>query len=429
MKKFDIAMIAAGAAVLIMAFLFYPAKKINFGSTTLVFSQWFDSEDERAVIDDIIAEFEDSHPGINIIPVYRTYQSIRNDFAYYSGVTRNEQAFDKKNKRNDARELPDIVSIDPLWFDDSEEQILFANQNISEASSIGVNNDVFSIPLYSYFNMLFYNIKILEDAGFDRPPKTRGEFMSVCIKLKEKNIYGLSVSDNFFTDIFPWILSETGSNVQIFNSEEDNFDFSEKNVIESINFFNEINAQNMLGRPPFIGNEEEKINNFLAGKTAMMTASSRLIKLFEAEYSNLNFGVTNIPYSENYSGRPVFNMSSVHAAVLSASPHKEEALEFVKFLNDKKAALAAAAGAVSEDTASSVFAYSRAADMESGSPVFAKAQNMIESAETVDDWKLFSARAALNSIAGEEIIAMLKYNRGTDETAAAIKNRYAYIVE
>jgi ABC-type glycerol-3-phosphate transport system substrate-binding protein len=237
------------------------------------------------------------------------------------------------------------------------------------------------------------------------------------------------VSDNFFTDIFPWILSETGSNVSIFNDEEDTFDFTEKNVIDSINFFNRINAQNMLGRPPFIGNEEEKINNFIAGKTAMMTASSRLIKLFEAEYSDLDFGITNIPYSENHSGRPVFNMNSVHTAVLSASPHKEEALKFVEFLGNKKAALAAAAGAVSEDAASSVFANSRPADIESWSPVFLKAQNIIESAETVDDWKLFSACAALNSIAGEEIISMLKYNRGAEEAAAAIKRRYDSIVE
>jgi multiple sugar transport system substrate-binding protein len=426
MKKFDIALIAVAAAVLLMAFLFYPVKKINLKPTTLVFSQWFGSEDERILLDGIIAEFEDAHPGITVVPVYRTYQGIRHDFAYYAGVIRSE---DEPDQKNGARVLPDIVSIDPLWFNDSEKQVLFANQNISETSSAGVNNDVFSTPLYSYFNMLFYNIKILEDAGFDRPPKTRGEFMSVCLRLKEKNIYGLSVSENFFTDIFPWIWPKTGGDVsQAFNSEKDSFDFTEKNVIESINFFNSLNGRNVLGRPPFIENEEEKINNFLAGKTAMITASSRLIKLFESEYGDLNFGVTNIPYPENNSGRPVFNMSCVHIAVLSVSQHKEEALEFIEFLSGKKIALAGATGAVSEDAASSVFAYSRSANIESVSPVFLKAQNMIDSAEIVDDWKLFSAGAALNSIAGEEISSMLKHNSGAEETAKSIKRRYTSVI-
>jgi multiple sugar transport system substrate-binding protein len=413
-----------------MAFLFFPVKKINLKQTSLVFSQWFKDDIQSDVFDKIIAEFEESHPSISIISEYRSMQGVKYDCKYYLDIIQNEQ--DNENKKN-MRKFPDIVAVDPLWFNDSEKRILFEDQNASEdisASSYGYNsakNEAYTKPLYAYFNALFYNIRIIEDAGFDRPPKTWNEVMTICSNIKEKNIYGLSISENFFTDVFPWIWSETNKNIlQVLNSEKDKFNFTEKSVIDSIDFFNRLNLQNMLGRSPFIKDEEEKINNFIAGKTAMITASSRLIKKLEAEHDDINFGITNIP-SEDYSGRPIFNMSSVHTAVLSSSKQKEAALEFIEFLTSKNAMLATASGAVSPDTA--VFDYSQAGGETSGRSVYAKAQNMIESAESIDDWKLFSACASLASIAAEEIDSMFRYKRSADATAESIKRRYDSVIE
>ncbi|MDR0409870.1 MAG: extracellular solute-binding protein [Spirochaetaceae bacterium] len=424
MKRFDIILIITAIAALFTAIFFYPARKINFKRTTLVFSQWFDGGEKEA-LNRIIAEFEESHPGINVVSSYRTSQLVRNDCVYYMELTQNEQEGGKKKV---TRRLPDIATIDPLWFNDSEKRVLFANQNMPETVSTGTKNDEFSKPLYSYFSALFYNIDILEEAGFDRPPKTRSDLMSVCLKLKEKNIYGLSVSMNFFTDIFPWIWSGLDRNeMRTLNNGNASFDFTEKSVVETLDFFNRLNKANTLGRPPFIENEEEKINNFLAGKSAMITASSQLIKLIETGYPKLRFSVSSIPYPENYPGRPVFSLNSVHAAVLSTSQNKEAAFEFLEFLSAKKAALAAAAGAVSEDAASSVFGYSRSPGEESS--VSAKAQDMIESAELVEAWKIFPACSALNSIAGEEISFMLKYNRNAVETAEEIEKRYDIAAE
>ncbi|MDR2659120.1 MAG: extracellular solute-binding protein [Spirochaetaceae bacterium] len=427
MKKFDIFIISAAAAVLLMAFIFYPSEKINFKRTTLMFSQCFDSAEQREVLDKIVAEFEEGHPGITITSVYRPYQGIKNDCAYYFDVMPDEQNLESNNGE---LKFPDIVSIDPLWFDDSAKRILFKNQNSLETADFGVKNEEYSKHLYSYFNALFYNIGILEDAGFDRPPKTRDEFAAVCLKLKEKNIYGLSVGGNFFTDIFPWIWPEAGKNaLQDINREKDTFDFTGANVVESIDFFNKLNTRHILGRPPFIKNEDEKINNFLAGKTAMVTASSKLIKLLETEHKSLRFGITSIPYTESPVGRPVFNMNSIHAAVLSTSPYEKEAFEFIEFLAERRAELAVAAGAVSEDSSSSVFEYSRTASSPDAASVYVKAQNLIESAEGIEDWKIFSASASLNSIAGEEISLMLTHNRGAEETALEIKKRYDSIIE
>jgi ABC-type glycerol-3-phosphate transport system substrate-binding protein len=435
MKKFDIAIICTALAVLALAVSFYPAKKINFKRTTLVFSQWLSDDLDGKVLDKIVEEFEKSHPGVSIVHEKRCYRNLKNVCAGYLDAMRNALSGGNEGKKG-THKFPDIVTVDPLWFDDSEKHILFANQNGGETWESAATNEIYTRPLYSYFNALFYNIDILEDAGFDRPPKTRGEFAEVCLKLKEKNIYGLSVSGNFFTDIFPWIWSESGTKMlQTINNEKDRFDFSEKTVIASMDFFNKLNRQNTLGRPPFIRDDDEKINNFIAGKTAMITAPSRLIKKLEAQ-GDMRFGITNIPYPENYSGRQVFNMSCVHTSVLSSSRHSEAAFEFVEFLCAANAALAASAGAISEDPAASMFDGAWAEEQpgggQDGGPlevVYAKAQSMIDSAEGVDDWKLFSASASLDSIAAEEINSMFRQRQGAADTAEAIKKRYDSVVK
>ena len=436
MKKFDIALVCAALAVLAMALFFYPAKKINFKQTTLVFSQWLTDDMEWDVLDKIIDEFEKSHPGLSIVLENRSYKNLKKDCAGYLDIVRNDQASVKENKKN-MNKFPDIVTVDPLWFDDSEKRILFANQNGGETREGATMNEVYTRPLYSYFNTLFYNIKILEDAGFDRPPKTRGEFAEVCLKLKEKNIYGLSVSGNFFTDIFPWIWSESGTKMpQTINSEKDMFNFTEKNVVSGIDFFNNLNRRNTLGRPPFIKDDDEKINNFIAGKTAMITASSKLIKTLETQHEDIKFGITNIPYPENSSGRPVFNMSCVHTAVLSSSRYNEAAFEFVEFLGAASAALAAASGAISEDPTASIFdgiwtgdQIQRGQNSGALEAVYVKAQSMIESAECLDDWKLFSACASLGSVAEEEINSMFRDRQDAADTAETIKKRYDSVVK
>ncbi|MDR2796423.1 MAG: extracellular solute-binding protein [Spirochaetaceae bacterium] len=436
MKKFDIVIICAALVVFVLAVFFYPSKKINFSQTTLVFSQWLNDDMDQEVLGKIIDEFEKSHPGINIVLENRNYRNLKTDCAGYLDIMRGGGAGGNENKK-DTHKFPDIITVDPLWFDDSEKRILFANQNGGETRESTATNEVYTRPLYSYFNALFYNIKILEDAGFDRPPKTRAEFADVCLKLKEKNIYGLSVSGDFFADIFPWIWSEAGTKtLQTINGEKDKFDFTEKNVVGSMDFFYKLNSQNTLGRPPFIKDDDEKINNFTAGKTAMITASSKLVKKLKTQHKDTRFGITNIPYPENYSGRPIFSMNCVHAAVLSSSSYSEAAFEFVEFIGAANAVLAAAAGATSDDTASSVFGGVLTDNLSpgerNGTPldtIQAKAQSMIESAESVDDWKLFSACASLGSIAAEEINLMFRYKQGAADTAETIKNRYNSVVK
>jgi multiple sugar transport system substrate-binding protein len=435
MKKFDTAMICVALAVLILAFIFYPAKKINFTRTTLVFSQWLKEDMPQDAINAVIAEFEEANPSINIILEDRTREKAKSDCALYREAARNAiQNNEGGGKKNNGRRLPDIILVDPLWLDDSEKEIMFEKQDVSGTPVLpgapaapdvsGAADYALTAPLYSYFNALFYNTGILEEAGFDRPPKTRSGFEEFCQKLKGKGIYGLSVSGNFFTDIFPWICQ----NPYPTDGEKDIFDFTGKNSVETIDFFSRLSINSMLGRPPFITGEDEKIKAFTSGKTAMITASSKLIRYFKSLYGGgFRFQITNIPYSENYAARPALTMNSVHVAVLSAGEHREEALKFTGFLADKRTALAGAAGAIPANGASALFS-SGLTPQYNADPLYAKAKNLIENADTVDGWKMFSACASLEAIAAEEMSSMFNRRQTAAEAAGAVQRRYAGVV-
>jgi hypothetical protein len=123
-------------------------------------------------------------------------------------------------------------------------------------------------------------------------------------------------------------------------------------------------------------------------------------------------------------------MDSVHAAVLSAGAHSGEALEFTRFLAAKKADLAAAARAIPADGVSVMFSPMRTDagqeyDAPSTDTLYAKARSLIENADGVDGWKLFSACASLYAIASEEFASMLSRSQTPADAAGNIKKRYA----
>jgi ABC-type glycerol-3-phosphate transport system substrate-binding protein len=405
MKKFDRFLLGAAVAVLIMAFVFLPSDRVPFGKTNLVFAQWWNDDMDAAFLADIIKEYEDNNSGITITLANMPYNRLKNEYpAYVQAIIANN----KNTKKSLPDDMPDIVALDPLWFDEYEKIILFED----------IADEKYSAKIYSYFNSLFYNIDILESIGLDRPPKNREELRNAFRLLKQEDIYGLSVGDNFFTDIFPWLCSETdGASLKYLYDEKDRFDFMDKSVIASLSFLNDLNVENLIDRPPYIKNEEEKINNFFSGKTAMIVVSSKLLKTIEKSGTAVRYGFTNIPAGNDNFRRPVLNMTDVHVAMLATSEHKEEAASFIMFLVEKSREISAAAGAIPSD----IFDFGT----ESRKKLDAKAEDLLLNAECIDDWMLWTDSASLNTIANEEIGLMFKRSRDAEETAAAIKSRYA----
>ncbi|KEZ76554.1 ABC transporter substrate-binding protein [Salinisphaera hydrothermalis] len=82
-------------------------------------------------------------------------------------------------------------------------------------ASFTVNDKLYGLPFDSYAGLLFYNKKMLADAGFDGPPKTWDELYNYDKKLtnKDKGVYGYvlqsahnetQTADAFARFLWPW---------------------------------------------------------------------------------------------------------------------------------------------------------------------------------------------------------------------------------
>jgi multiple sugar transport system substrate-binding protein len=137
-----------------------------------VFSQWWQNELEANTLQTFIADFEKANPNISVSLDTRSYTEL-------AGVALAAPPL-----------VADIIAIDPQWF----YELLRYNQleplNVyreaqtpDEAEKFSLTDtdneyDNWGVPLVSFMAPLFYNINVLRQAGFDRPPKTWSEILS-----------------------------------------------------------------------------------------------------------------------------------------------------------------------------------------------------------------------------------------------------------
>ena len=142
-----------------------------------------------------------------------------------------------------------------------------------------------AIPLVSFMDVLYYNIDALSAAGFDRPPRTLGQYQT----------YSRTVADNgFYCDS----LSEPENN-----------------------------------RPM-----SRKLDDFAKGTAAMIIASTRAIPSLREKMGDAVFSLTSIPSDDRTAGRYNINLTGIYAGIGVDSLHKDEAWNFIEFLTEQHAA-------------------------------------------------------------------------------------------
>ena len=277
-------------------------------SGIVVFTQWWHGELEDDVLPGLIKEFEDLHGEIEIVLDTRPYEEIWQDFF-------NPEA------------LPlwgDIFALDPLWVPE-----LLINEIIENPSS----------TLLSFINVLYYNIEVLKEAGFSRPPGNRSEFLNYSRAITNENRRSLVMDTNIlrgvYDDVYPWIWSAGAGLVR-----DGNPTVTAGPVVDSLSFLASLNNEGLI-----LHSDGEKLEDFILGRAAFMIAPAGKINLVRKHMGDEAFGVTFIPSPDNYAGRTFFANLEWILAVNPASIHKEEAQLFVDFLVENAHLLSEKAGA------------------------------------------------------------------------------------
>jgi multiple sugar transport system substrate-binding protein len=401
--------------------LFYLVAGLPGRGTTLVFSQWWENELDDGVLKKLTADFEEQHPGIKIQVEKKSRQEIK---AMLFGV-------DDEPKGKKKRKTADIFSIEGSWADETGHSLaspgiqktprqknpLNASQDFLPPGPPGKTDNGF-VPVISFINSLFYNIDLLREAGFDRPPKNQVEFLSYvqAITKPGEGIYGavFALGDENSHAISRHILSWIWS-AGILRGE-DTFDFTSERVIESFRFLNQLKPY--LFPDPFETDEQTKFEIFRQGKAGMMIGTVLDVKTLRAEMTH-EFSITTIPGPASYVGKPVFPLSSWYVGINAESENREEAETFIAFLLEHASELASGAFAIPGGG-------DRDPDLVQNDPYYSKAYDMYDAGEMIREVYGTGRIRKLNSVIYEETKRMFE-GRSPEDTAAAIQERWETI--
>jgi multiple sugar transport system substrate-binding protein len=273
---------------------------------------------------------------------------------------------------------------------------------------------------------LFYNIDVLRSAGFSRPPRNRSELLEISRALAGEGRFGLGLALGpedvlgLYRGVFPWFWAAGTALVQ-----EGGPAFSGRAFTETLDFLAQLYREGLIPPDAFSKTGEQRLDDFVRGRSAMMTASIRDIGLLRERFLAAagegpdRFGITAVPGPDAYAGKPVFGLTSWYAGLSAQSDHPEEGRAFLAFLGERAPLLAAAAHAVPGSAASGP--PGAGPDHAAEDPLYSKAWDMSEAGEMAREFyglPRFEERALLFR---GELQKLFEGRQSSAETAAAIQ--------
>jgi ABC-type glycerol-3-phosphate transport system substrate-binding protein len=410
MQKLDRYLLRAALIVLgvCVVFGFILKNLMKERRVTLVFAQFLDKGPEQDTMVSLVREFEERNPGIRI---------------------RLDNRKDGNNGEPDGTSRTnfpaDIIALDEGRINTFIRQGMLAS--LSPYTHSGAEFGLWVIPLVSFMDILFYNIDMLKTAGFDRPPKTRADFLTCARAVgaleKEAAAGGegrfgaalaLSPGDprSIRRDVFSWIWA-SGAVL----TREGKPDFLGRPVIETLDFLGQLSREGLLSPESFGKTGAAKTEEFAAGKIAMMIGSVEDIPFLRKQMGDSAFGITLIPVPADYAGKPVLGPSQWYAGISSAGEHPDQAWAFLAFLAEKSPFLAAQVRAV-PGSGGRPGAYIREDEF------YSKAWDMYEASDVIQEFSGFPGGDELEGIIREELPFLFEGAKSAAETAAAIQGRW-----
>jgi len=313
------------------------------------------------------------------------------------------------------------ASVDIHIFDEGNFSSLASSGSLLPLTDSETEEIALAVPLVSFMDLLFYNIELLKTAGFDRPPKTRDEFLSYAKTVSNgENISGAAISlsdadkQAVSRDIFSWIWASGGD----FWQGEETPLINNRATVRDLAFLGSLYREGALAPSVFETTGDQRLEDFAQGKIALMIASTRAIPQLREKMGDDAFGITVIPGSGsplNYS----LGLSGIYAGINADCTHPEEARNFLNYLAEQSpllcAELKATPGIVSDLFSS---------DYIKDDPFYSKARNIFEASQIVQGFSRTAGAQKFENAVREEFKIFFESGRTAEETAAAIQERW-----
>jgi len=379
-----------------------------------VSGQWgsvFDSD----TFNGLIAEFEELNPQLR----------IKHTIAEKAPGT---DAPDTLIADNGNHNLPDIVFMnDSLLSNLIRQEALLPLNSFTQNSG---NAGQWAIPLVLSMDVLFYNVDVLQSAGFDRPPKTRDEFLRYAraVRAGPGGAYGtaqgLSADDPHAIrrEIFSWLWAAG------FSVMKDGKPVFDRNALtELIAFLSQLNQAGPPGENAFDKTGAQRLREFAQGRLAMIIAPAQAIALLREQSVNFDFGITAIPET-TVPGKTSLGLSGLYAGISGICEHPDEAWLFLSFLEEKIPALAARIKSVPGRIEGLLpTAQGSPVNYLRDDPLYAKAWDIFESTDIAETFSGYAPAAELEKAVREELRTCFDGNKSPANTADAIIRRWQEI--
>ena len=412
-KNADILLFVLALAVLTAA-LFRTGNRIPLAPVPdIVFAQWWQDDIDNNTLEQLVKEFENLHEGIKVVIKTVPYDKLEQELSAPP---------ESASSVSDDESSADVIALDPLW----------VPELINRGTIDNRPDNTPAAPLLSFINVFYYNIQILKEAGFSRPPKNRSEFLryAKAVAGLEGNRRALASGGNssrsMYDDIFPWIWA---AGAQLYKDGKPAV--TSKPVVESLSFLASLNKEGLIAPGVFstgsdadTGNSPDrytknKIEDFISGKAAFMVAPASYIKQIREQMGDENFGVSSVPPPDNFPGKYYYGSLGWTIGIASSSPHKEEAQAFVEFLNSKASLLSEKAKAISGNSS----------PYPGPDPFYSKVWDIAIAGETTPDFSGGGNSRAFQEIFREELIKLFAGNFTPEQTAKAIQARWEEVNE
>lgn len=181
----------------------------------------------------------------------------------------------------------------------------------------------YGIPFTSNCLALFYNKKMLADAGVE-VPTTWDELRVAAKALTKDGVYGMAVgspkNEEATFNFLPWMLSANGSYEKV-NSPE---------VIKAATMWSDLIKDGSMSKETPMWGQGDAQKQFASEKVAMFQGGPWMVAQIQQDNPDLEFGVATVPIDQ----KEASVLGGENLGIVAGSKKVDEAWEFLKYIGD-----------------------------------------------------------------------------------------------
>lgn len=290
---------------------------------TITLLSWYSEQQLGSFIEEFESEYPDIHVDLQYVPPVQQYVDKFNVLVASGQMTdmfytaaENKQEVIEKGLAMDLSDMPVFDRIDH-----------------ATAETYGKAGEIYAYSPDAWIGGVFYNKALFEQAGLKEEPKTWGEFVDACAKLKELGVEPyMDDADNVHNlaqDLYQCtVISQTPDADQQINNGEATY---AQYYTDPMKTWYEDMIASGLYSPASLGmNSDQVIDMFANGQVAMIHGGPWTVSTIESKNPDLEYDIFGI--SDKDGNQVLPGALNVGLSISTTTAHEEACRTFLEFM-------------------------------------------------------------------------------------------------